>query len=132
MSQPKLSQTALFEVLVSEFESIKNTKGEFNKILTQINTYLIRLEELYNKPIFVDIKDMREEHERIKETLARGLYFPKWLVITSLSFFLAFSISLFFNYQMYFTNKKQRTYIERAISYIEELEGKIPKNKNKK
>jgi predicted transcriptional regulator len=132
MSNPKLSQTAIFEILVSEVESIKNTKGEFNKILTQINAHLIRLEELYKQPIPVDIEAMRQEHERIQSTLARGLYFPKWLVITFLCFVVLFSISIGLNYKQYFTNQEQAELIEQAKEYIQELRGQLAKPKGKR
>jgi hypothetical protein len=132
MSGPKLSQTALYEILVSEFESIKNTKGEFNKILSQINAHLTRLEQLYNKPITVDIADMSQEHERIKTTLERGLYFPKWAVNIFLCLVLVLAISLFFNYSQYITNKEQLHYIRKANTYIEKLEEQLPKHKSKK
>lgn len=127
MSGPKLSQTALYEVLVSEIESFKNTKRDSSKILQDTTAHLKRLEELYNKPIFVDIKEMRQEHQRIKETLQRGLYFPKWLVISFLCLTLGFLISLLFNYKQYITNRDQQHYIERAHSYIEELEEQLAK-----
>jgi hypothetical protein len=132
MSGPKLSQTALYEVLVSEVESLKNTKGEFTKILSQINAHLIRLEELYKQPIPVDIEAMRQEHERIKSTLARGLYFPKWLVISFLCFIVAFSTSVFFNYRQYFINREQNELIEQAKEYIQELREQLGKPKNKR
>jgi archaellum component FlaC len=132
MSQPKLSQTVLYEVLVSEVESLKNTKGEYTKILSQVNAHLNRLEELYKQPIPLDIEAMRQEHERIKSTLDRAIYFPKWLVITFLCFVLAFSISLGFNYKQYFTNKEQREHIEYAKEYIQELREQLPKSKSKK
>lgn len=132
MSGPKLSQTALYEVLVSEVESLKTTKREYDKVLSQVNIHLIRLEEIYKKPISVDTEEMRLEHERIKSTLDRALYFPKWLVISFLIFIVVFFTSIFFNYKQYFTNKKQRNYIQAADSYIEELEAQIPKYKNKR
>jgi hypothetical protein len=132
MSQPKLSQTVLYEVLVSEIESFKTTKRDYDKILNQTSTHLNRLEELYNQPISLDIEAMRQEHERIKSTLDRALYFPKWLVISFLCLVIACCISVFFNYKQYFTNKDQRTYIEYAHSYIEELEGQLPKNKTRR
>jgi hypothetical protein len=132
MSQPKLSQTVLYEVLVSEVESLKNTKGEYTKILSQINAHLNRLEELYKQPIPVDIEAMRAEHECIKFTLDRALYIPKWLVISFLCFVLAFCISLGFNYQQYFTNKEQGELIEQAKEYIQELREQLSKSKSKK
>lgn len=132
MSQPKLSQTVLFEVLVSEVESLKNTKRGYDKILKEISTHLNRLEELYNKPITVDIEAMRAEHERIKDTLERGLYFPKWLVITFLCFVVVFSVSVGFNYKLYFTNRDQREQIEYAKEYIQELREQLPKSKSKR
>jgi hypothetical protein len=132
MSQPKLSQTALFEVLVSEFESIKNTKREFNKILTQINAHLIRLEQLYNKPIPVDTNALHLAEQRIQDTLDTGFYIPKWLVNTFLTICLVLFLSLCFNYKQYVTNKDQGELIEQAKEYIQELKEQIPKSKSKK
>jgi hypothetical protein len=123
MSQPKLSQTVLYEVLVSEIESFKMTKRAYDKILHKTSEHLNRLEELYHKPICVDIEAMRQEHVRIKCTLDQGLYIPQWLAITFMCLVLGFGISLFFNYRQYITKKYQREYIE----YLRE---QLPKNKN--
>jgi hypothetical protein len=132
MIQPKLSQTVLYEVLVSEIESFKTTKRDYDKILSQTSEHLRRLEELYNKPIPVDIEAMRVEHARIQSTLHRGLYIPKWLVISFLCLIVGFCISVAFNYKQYVTIEDQYTYIERAGTYIEELEAQLPKHKIKR
>lgn len=132
MSQPKLSQTVLYEVLVSEIESLKNTKGEYTKVLSQISQHLNRLEELYKQPISVDIKAMCQEHERIKYTLDRGLYIHKWLAISFLCLIVGFCISVGFNYKQYITNQTHREHIEYAKEYIQELREQLDKLKSKK
>ncbi len=132
MSSPKMSQTVLYEILVREVESLKRTKGDFDKILGVISDHLKRLEELYKQPIAVNIDAMVEEHERIKSTLSRGLYLPKWLVITFLSLVLGLRISLFFNYKQYITNNDHLDYIRETHRYIKELEGQVGKNKHKR
>ena len=132
MSQPKLSQTALYEVLVSEIETLKNTKREYDKILNQTSAHLQRLEDLYKEPISVDTEAMCREHARIESTLDRGLYIPQWLGISFLCLSLGFGISIVFNYKQYITTKHQRAYIEHAESYIEELEEQVPKRKLKR
>jgi len=125
MSQPKLSQSVLYEVLVSEIESLKKTKKEYNRVYSQISDHLQRLEALYNQPICVDTGAMREEHENIKATLHRGLYIPNWLGISWLCLVLGFSVSVVFNYKQYVANKHQRVYIQHAKAYIDELEEEL-------
>lgn len=129
MSKPTLTQTELYNVLVSEVESLKATKGEYTKLLGGISENLKRLEELYNKPISLDIEEMRREHERIKSTLAKGLYIPKWLAISFPSLILVMGISLFFNYRQYVSTNKQYRYIEWLESKLEsQLEKEISKS----
>ena len=132
MSKLKFTQTELYNILVAEVESLKITKGEYTKLLMGVSEHLKRLEELYNKPMAVDIEEMRAEHESIKSTLESGIYIPKWLGITFLSLLLGFGASLFVNYRQYITNQDQLDYIGEANSYIEKLEAKLPKGKPRK
>jgi len=132
MNAPKLTQTALLEVLVAEIESFKNTKKEYDKILKETSVNLQRLEELYNKPISVDTHDMRQEHQRIQATLHRALYIPQWLGISFLCLVIALVLSVSFNYKQYLKIKDQRDLIEYAKLYIEDLEKQLPKSKSKK
>lgn len=117
MSQPKLTQSVLLEVLVAEIESFKKTKESYGKILTQTSAHLDRLEELYKQPINVDIAAMQQD-SAIKETLRKGLYLPRWLLVTILSLFMSLAISLVFNY-------KHAKLNEAAKDYIDHLEEKI-------
>lgn len=118
MSPPKLTQSVLLEVLVAEIESFKKTKESYGKILTQTSAHLDRLEELYRQPISVDIAAMQQEHSAIKETLRKGLYLPRWLLVTILGLFMSLAISLVFNY-------KHAKLNEAAKDYIDHLEEKI-------
>jgi hypothetical protein len=124
MSSPKLSQTALYEILVSEVESLKTTKRDYEKTLSKIGEHLNRLEALYKEPISVDTKSMQEEHLRIKTTLSRGLYIPNWLWISFVSLFVVLCLSVCWNYRQYVINKLYSNHIERAEAHIEELEKK--------
>ena len=118
MSQPKLTQSVLLEVLVAELENFKKTKEDYAKILTQTTEHLTRLEELYQQPINVDIASMQQEHALIQETLRKGLYLPRWTVILMLGLFTGISVSLSFNYKLYKLNQD-------AKAYINHLERKI-------
>lgn len=118
MSPPKLTQSVLLEVLVAEIESFKKTKESYGKILTQTSAHLDRLEELYKQPISVDIAAMQQEHSAIRETLRKGLYLPRWLLVTILGLFMSLAISLVFNYKHHKLN-------EAAKDYIDHLEEKI-------
>lgn len=133
MSQPKLSQTVLYEVLVSEVESLKATKRDYDNILSQTSEHLKRLEALYNQPVSVDIKEMQKEHTHIQSTLRNGLYIPQWLGISFICLILGLGFSLFFNYKQYITNQRQQEYyIEYIQPYIEDLEKQVSKNNSTK
>jgi hypothetical protein len=131
MSQPKLSQHMLYEVLVSEIESLKKSKKDYNKVCDQINVQLSRLESLYQQPICVDTEAMRSEHEKLKATLRQGLYIPKWLGISFFCLVIGFGISVFFNYKQYVVNKHQHAYIEDAEGYINKLEKDLKAKKRR-
>ena len=112
MSQPKLTQSVLLEVLVAEIENFKKTKEDYAKILTQTTEHLTRLEALYQQPINVDIAAMQQEHAFIKETLRKGLYLPRWIVIIMLGLFTGISVSLSLNYKLYKLNQDAQAYID--------------------
>ncbi|MCP4746439.1 MAG: hypothetical protein GY874_09915 [Desulfobacteraceae bacterium] len=103
---------------MAEIESFKKTKESYGKILTQTSAHLDRLEELYRQPINVDIAAMKQEHLAIRDTLRKGLYLPRWLLVTILSLFMSLAISLVFNY-------KHAKLNEAAKDYIDHLEEKI-------
>jgi hypothetical protein len=132
MKAPKLSQTTLYEILVKEVEILSRTNHAYNELLDKINKHLERLEQLYQKPISVDIAAMQQEHTRIQHTLHKGLYIPKWLIITFICLSIGLSFSLAFNCKQYITGKHQRAYIEHANDYIEELKEQIAKPKSKR
>lgn len=132
MSNPKLSQTALYEVLVCEIESLKTTKGAYSKVIREIDMHLARLEELYKQPIPVDIKPLRSAEERIQDKLDKGFYIPKWLIHTFIGISLALCLSLSFNYRQHLINRDQVEQIEDAKAYIQELKEQLPKSKNRK
>ena len=132
MSGPKLTQTALLEVLVSEIQSFKNTKGDYDKILKETSAHLNRLEDLYQKPISVNTEAMRQEHIRIQSTLHKGLYIPKWLGIGSFCLLIALSISLCFNYKQYSSLKEERNYTKELELYIKKLKEKMTKPNTKR
>ena len=132
MKAPKLSQTTLYEILVKEVESLSRTNHAYNELLDKINKHLERLEQLYQKPISVDIEAMQQEHARIQYTLHKGLYIPKWLMITFICLSIGFSLSLAFNCKQYITGNHQRTYIEYADDYIKDLKEQIAKPKSKR
>ena len=112
MSQPKLTQSVLLEVLVAEIENFKKTKEDYAKILTQTTEHLTRLEALYQQPINVDIAAMQQEHVFIKKTLEKGIYLPRWIVIIMLGLFTGISVSLSFNYKLYKLNQDAQAYID--------------------
>src|SRR5437868_2690924 len=110
MSQPKLSQTTLYEILVSEVESLKTTKRDYEKMLSKTSEHLNRLETLYKEPISVDTTSMEQEHFRIKCTLSRGLYIPTWLGISFILLLVVLCLSLSSNYKQYAINKNYSNY----------------------
>ncbi|MHB9147333.1 MAG: hypothetical protein ACYC2U_02720 [Candidatus Amoebophilus sp.] len=132
MSGPKLTQTELLNVLVSEIESFKTTKKAYNDIAQETSQHLKRLEDLYNKPISVDTEAMRQEHVRIQQTLHKGLYIPRWLGISYLCLVIALGISLCFNYKHYFLLKDGRNYINELDLYVKELKEKTRKPNTKR
>lgn len=112
MSQPKLTQSVLLEVLVAEIESFKKTKESYGKILTQTTEHLERLEKLYRQSIHVDIAAMQQEHASIQETLRKGLYLPRWIVAIILGLLVSMTISLSFNYKYFKLNQDAKNYID--------------------
>lgn len=118
MSKPKLTQTELFDILIEEVESIKAAKEDCAKLVKGISEHMGRLEMLVKEPILVYIESMDSAHERIKFTLEKGIYIPKWLAISFLALVLGICMSLFFNYKQYVNRNKQ-------YRYIEWLEGKV-------
>ena len=129
MSKPQLNQSKLYEILVQEVESLKNTSKEHSRLQAQIEAHLQRLESLYKQPIPVDVSAMQVAHAHLSKTLASGLYVPKWLGLSWFVLLVSLSLSALFNYKQYTTNKSQRTYIEHAEAYIEELETNYKKRK---
>lgn len=128
MSQPKLTQSVLLEVLVAEIESFKKTKESYGKILTQTTEHLHRLEELYQQPISVDMDDIKKEHKAIRETLRKGLYLPSWIVALIISLLVGMTISLSFNYRYFKLNEAAKDYID----YLEEKIAAQPKSGKKR
>ena len=112
MSEPKLTQSVLLEVLVAEIESFKKTKEAYVKILTQTTEHLKRLEELYQQPINVDIAAIQQEHVFIKKTLQKGIYLPRWIAMLMLGLFTGIAVSLSFNYKLHKLNQDAKAYIE--------------------
>ena len=124
MSKLQLSQTALYEILVDEVESLTKTRDNFNKMHSQVEEQLKRMEALHEEPIPVDLIALQKAHNEMIDTLARGFYIPQWLVRSVGAILLSLSVSLFFNYRQDVKIREQRYYIEAAEHHIQKLEGK--------
>ena len=124
MSKLQLSQTALYEILVDEVESLMKTRDNFNKMHKQVEEQLKRMEALHEEPIPVDVMALQVVHDDISHTLSRGFYVPQWLGKSVVAVLLSLSVSLFFNYRQDVKIREQRYYIEIAEDHIQKLEGK--------
>ena len=68
-------------VLVEEIETLHKSTETIKKLLPQTDARIKQLTEAYKRPLSVDISLMREEHAKIKETLAKGVKMPQWAII---------------------------------------------------
>lgn len=112
-SSSNLSQKVLIEVLVQEIESLKRSKKDYEKILSATTDHLNRLEELYNRPIPIDIGPLQKEHENIIHTLKHFIIIPVWLWVTLSISVVGLFLSSWYNYHQYI----QRTELEKVLKY---------------
>ena len=131
INKPKLSQSALYEVLVTEIESLKKSRKEYKAIYERTSAQLKSMEALCQQSIPVNTTAMEREHENIRRTLQRALYIPRWLAISWVCLLVGFGLSGFINYRQYVAGRQQRAFLEQAASYIEQLEKEV-KTKTKK
>jgi len=73
------------EVLVDELDKLDVTAKKIETAAPRIEQQVQRLEEASKRPLSVDLSLMKEEHARIKETLSRGVYLPRWMMISFLA-----------------------------------------------
>lgn len=125
MSKPKLSQTVLLEILVSEIESFKKTQSAHQKLFDSTVQHLDKLDSLYNRPLSIDISPLELAHAQLQTTLKKGLYIPRWmwLIILILSFLLVSS---------FYVNYIQNKYIDLLQSDISALSSSSPSKRQKK
>ena len=126
-SSSNLSQKVLIEVLVQEIESLKRSKKDYEKILSTTTDHLNRLEELYNRPIPIDLGPMQKEHAGIIHTLQRFITIPVWLWVTLSISVVRLLFSGWYNYHQYIHRSK----LEKSLTYYYNAYHKLSKTVKK-
>lgn len=129
MSLPKITQSALLEVLVKEVESLKKTQEGYKKILDHTTAHIARLEALHEKPMVVDTTAIEQAQERISQAMAQRILLPKSLLVGIFVVLLLFCISLWGNYAQYMLNMRARAYITHLEEHLDTIEEKVSKPK---
>jgi hypothetical protein len=131
MKEPKLSQNALYEVLVSKVESLESSRQAYDKLYHGITAELNRIESIHKEPISIDTAAVYTATSHVEQSLTQWTCIPRWFLIVFVCSVFSLVLSLCFNYRQHVINLHDKYLIDRCRKNIAALEAELPKKKSK-